>query len=74
MVAGSPQDLTVGQWVDVLPYVDVRKDAVSGQWWREGDDILTEPVLSRLMLPVFVDGAYEIEAEFTRNGGRNDVA
>jgi hypothetical protein len=70
----SPRDLGVNQWVDVLSYVDPPADAVAGQWWRDGDAIHNDPSSRcRLMLPIFVDGSYEIETDFTRDRG-NDLA
>ena len=64
-----------GQWVDALRHVDLSWHTVSGDWHREGDELITEPgPMSRIMLPFTLDGSYEIMAEFTRTEGEDAIS
>ena len=62
------------RWIDALKYVDPSWDAVSGDWRREDDALITEAApMSRLTLPFDIDGSYEILAEFTRRAGDDAI-
>jgi len=68
-------ELPRGRWVDALQFVDPDWHAVNGDWRREGDELITEPMpLSRIMLPFEIDGSYEIMAEFTRTEGKDNIS
>ena len=68
------RDLPADEWTDLLPYADAELDAVSGHWWRAGDEIgAASAPTARLMLRVCLMGDYELEVEFTRHAGRTDV-
>ncbi len=61
------QALPKSEWVDVLGAVDLDWDTVSGDWRRDGADVTTGPIpYSRIMLPVQLEGSYDLKAEFTR--------
>lgn len=63
-----------GKFVDVLPYVEVGKDAVEGDWQRSGDEISVSPGKScRLALPVKLSGSYDLEVELARTQGNDGV-
>ena len=63
-----------GQWVDVLKGVDLDWDCAKGSWERAADAIRAEPEeFSRLLLPVVVEGGYDLEVKFTRTTGNGDV-
>jgi len=63
-----------GEWVDLLEYADLERDRVSGDWRQEGNDlVVTGKGDSSMMLPIVVDGAYEIEVKFTRTDGIGPV-
>lgn len=72
VVAASPKvdpggSLPVGEWCDVLPWIDIAQDAVSGQWQRTADEV--EAAQSEkgkvLTLPLTLEGEYRLMAEFT---------
>ena len=64
---GPGQALPKSEWVDVLGAVDLDWDTVSGDWRRDGADVTTGPIpYSRIMLPVELEGSYDLKAEFTR--------
>jgi hypothetical protein len=77
--AGSDKPSSVvafppGQVVDLLKLVDPTRDAVKGNWSRSGSELSCEPVhLARISLPVVIDGAYDLEVEFTRTDGTDSV-
>jgi hypothetical protein len=63
-----------GRWVDVLRHVDLGWHIVSGEWRREGSDIIVDPCpMSRIVLPVQIDGDYDFRAEFTRMTANNSI-
>ncbi|HUT12282.1 MAG TPA: PA14 domain-containing protein [Thermoguttaceae bacterium] len=67
-------DVPQGQWVDLLAPVDIDADQVAGKWTRDGEGVAVAPdKFCRLMLPVRVDGSYELAFEFTRHSGENVV-
>ena len=67
--------LPVGRWVDLLQFVDTARDRVSGTWTRNGTNVTCESgERSRIAMPVTIDGSYDVEVEFTRTAGRDDVA
>lgn len=63
------------QWTDLLRWVELREDRVSGSWARQGDVVRAKAgPRSWLMLPVALEAAsYELEAAFTRNAGDGAV-
>jgi len=64
-----------GKWVEVLDWIEPQRDTVEGQWKREAAGLVVEAGnYSRLMLPVRVDGNYELEVEFVRQEGNDAVA
>jgi hypothetical protein len=71
-VAGGqlPRD----QWVDLLQLANPAVDAVYGKWTRESGAIVCAPgQFTRLQLPVEVSGGYDLEVEFTRKTGSDEV-
>jgi len=72
---GSNGDIRRGRWVDVLRPVDVKKNRVAGTWTRIGDMVKTVagPDRSRLLLPVRLEGSYELAVEFTPHSSNQCV-
>ena len=69
---------TLGPWISLLESVDLDRDPVHGRWHRDGLALCAEPSVAgghsaKLMLPVIVEGGYELEVEFTRTAGRDAV-
>jgi len=64
------------QWIDLLDWVDTSRDTVTGKWSKDGKELkATTPVKgARLMLPVNLNGSYELAVEFTRTAGDRDMA
>lgn len=62
-----PPALPAGQWIDLLAEVSPDRDSVAGVWHTEAGVLEAhgEP-FSRLLLPLCVTGAYDLEVEFTR--------
>lgn len=74
-VLTRPAKLRPGDWTDLLPYVDIASDQVRGDWYATETGLLAEyGAAQRLMLPVVVKGSYDLEVEFTRRTGNNDVS
>jgi len=65
-----------GQWIDLLGWIDTGLDVVEGNWSSNGDALRTiRPVTNaRVMLPVRLNGSYEIAVDFTRTSGGGAVA
>ncbi len=72
-----------GEWIDLLQGLDLDRDRVLGQWYREGADVvvaqespdrdITDEGFVRLMLPIVVEGSYDLQVEFTRLSGNDSV-
>ncbi|MBM4017880.1 MAG: hypothetical protein FJ288_06045 [Planctomycetes bacterium] len=63
------------QWIDLLALVDPAKDALAGQWERQGTALAIaggEPD-RRLAVPLAVAGSYELDARLMRTAGDNAV-
>jgi hypothetical protein len=60
------------EWIDLLPLVDLSKDALGGGWEKNGAElaIKSEVARTRVAIPVLVDGAYEFEVHCTRIFGQ----
>jgi hypothetical protein len=76
LIAKEPEKSLDGDgWIDLLKLIDVKKHAVHGTWIRNGDEIVTEPAIdSRITVPSFLDGSYEISIDFTRHAGSESVS
>ncbi len=59
------------QWIDLLPLVDPKKNAVRGQWERQGSGlaIVRWTDFGRLMIPAVVRGNYDMKVRFARTTG-----
>jgi serine/threonine protein kinase len=64
-----------GKEIDLLPLVDVKRDAVAGDWSRKGDSISvgTPPGVTVLELPYQPPEEYDFEMEFTPDGPGSNV-
>lgn len=72
----SNQGEARGGWVDVLPLIDVTRDAVQGQWEMEDGSLKQLQrgwPIKELGLPVRVGDSCEVEIEFTKLAGRQSV-
>jgi len=62
-----------GLWMDLLPLVDVAKDAIQGKWERAEGGLAGEggdaPNLIRL--PIDISGNYELQLTFVRKWGQS---
>jgi len=64
-----------GKWVDLTPWIDLERGVVEGSWKRDSSGVLAEPGdNARIMLPVSIEGSYDLEVEFTRRQGNDAVA
>ena len=64
------------KWADVLRLVNTSEDAVLGAWSRKRDGIATEigdANINSIELPLTIDGSYDLEVDFTRTQGQDDV-
>lgn len=65
--------------IDLLPQIDVERDAISGAWTRDGSDLvvkagpITEAGTTRLQLPYVPPEEYDFEIEFTSEAGINSI-
>ncbi len=75
--AGLPaggRQFSRGQWVDLLRLANPVTHAVFGKWTRQGTSVICQADdFARLQLPVEVNGGYDLEVEFTRKQGNDDV-
>ncbi len=60
---------------DVLPRVNLTRDSVAGDWKRDGTTVstTTSKRYSRIMLPLNVEGEYDLRVVFARHGAKNNV-
>jgi len=75
-LGGAAQPSTgKGRWIDLLPFVDPAKDAVKGEWKRQGSAlaILSLTKDARIMIPVAPEGSYELQVKFVRTSGDSNV-
>ncbi len=72
----APSKFAKGKWIDLLPLVDLAKDAVKGDWKRQGGMLtISEKIeFGRIMTPVAPEGSYELQVKFVRTSGDSDVA
>lgn len=70
--SGSDNKMT---WHDVLSHADLEKDRVTGMWDLNQAKATTngKEFHSRLMLPVRVEGGYDLSLKFTRLRGEESV-
>ncbi len=60
--------------IDLLPRVDVNRDRVEGFWVRRGHELSSSPQQNvRVLLPILVDGEYDLDLQFTRWHGDDRV-
>jgi hypothetical protein len=67
-------EFPLNRWVDILRLIDPTADEVYGKWSRDGAEISCQQNwYARIEAPVAIDGEYDLETEFTRADGLNDV-
>ena len=68
---GFPLD----RWVDACQLVDTTRDTRVGKWVRSGDEVsIIEPAEgARIVIPVAVEGSYDLKTEFVRDEGSKDI-
>lgn len=69
-----PTEETTQPWTWVLPTVDPRQQALSGDWRMAGGELVSGEGRCVLKLPVKPARDYDIAVEFTRKTGRNSIA
>ncbi len=64
------------KWVEILPNVNLERDRVKGEWAKEGNTVSTTAAVpeSRIMLPVKVEGEYDLKVTFTLHEGAGHQA
>jgi hypothetical protein len=66
--------IPVGQWVELLPRVNIRADRLTGEWRQTGDGLTASSGAPAVMrVPVVLEGSYELQVDFTRNAGDDSV-
>jgi len=75
LVLNAPPPLPRGQWVDLLPRVDLKRDDISGRWSCEGGKLIGMGD-THMMLPATVEGDYDLEITYALLDGINawDIA
>jgi hypothetical protein len=72
-VTTVPTEIAHDETVDLLPLFRSSDHVISGEWTRSGNSVrCAAGENSRIVIPVHVNGTYEIECEFCRHTG-NDV-
>ena len=70
------QPLALNRWVDVIPAIDIARDKMAGDWSRRGDTLVLDGLhygAARLQLPLRVTGSYDLEVQFTRHAGNENI-
>jgi len=71
----SETDFASGNWVDLLKWINTERDRVEGDWKRDADTITGwSKHAARILLPVVVEGSYDLKVDFTRTAGDDHVA
>ena len=69
------EELPTGRSVDLLEMVKLPDHVLRGHWEQRGDTVGCEASDdAMLMFPVAVEGSYEIDCEFTRRAGNENLA
>ena len=58
--------------IDLLSSVDVMRDRVTGEWTRDEDEVTTTG--GKILMPVVLEGEYDLTVSFTRLEGDNTIA
>jgi hypothetical protein len=62
------------QWIDLLHLVNPATDGIYGTWTRKGSELVCDPAeFSRIRFPIEVTGSYDLEIEFTRKDGNDEI-
>jgi len=80
-VAGSGQELVHGESTSIIGAVDIENDRVFGDWSRNRRLLMATAKDwgaqggqgTRIMMPVVIDGEYDLEVKFTRVSGPGSV-
>jgi hypothetical protein len=71
--AGNVRDpFAVGQWIDLLKLIDIKRDVLSGQWERTNEGLNAPGPgfdISRVQVPLKIFGNYELEVKFRKTLG-----
>ena len=74
VVPTEKQKLQRDTWYDLLPLVDVDRHAINGSWLRSADGLHGFPCVdSRVVVPLVVNGDYELAVSFTRYAGNEAI-
>lgn len=66
--------LPIDQAVDILSALNTDFDVIHGHWMRIGNGIISDgPDINLIELPPVIDGGYDLDVEFTRRRGDNDI-
>ncbi len=61
-------------WIDILPRVDLQRDRVEGDWETTGKAVtVNKSPRPTLMLPVRIEGEYDLLLRFTRYAGSDTL-
>ncbi len=69
------QRFPVGQWVDVIPLMDLDRNIVRGTWYKKDGKLHSglEGGAARVLAPVLPEGDYDLELVLERLVGNNDT-
>ena len=77
---GKPRGLVknypaTSQWVDLIPRLNLAKDAVAGQWRADhgGLAVAAGDGVARLVIPLCPRGSYDLDIRFTRTAGDGPI-
>ncbi len=66
--------LPKGKWIDLLKYVRPDRDRVKGEWAHDGNTLSVKSGrASRIMVPVTIQGSYDLELSFVRRSGNDSI-
>lgn len=71
----AAEKLATGKWIDLLEMVKVPEHVLRGKWRKDFSTMICEPSWdSRFQVPVGLRGSYELNCEFTRRAGSENIA
>lgn len=74
--AAFVQGLSPGKWHDLLAMVKLPDHVVCGNWKQSPKGMLSSDpsVMPAVMIPVIIDGGYELDLEYARMSGKESVS
>jgi hypothetical protein len=70
----SETDSAMPRTVDLLPFIDVHRDAISGNWRTDDGELFSDAQKTRIEIPYEPPAEYDFVINFTRLQGNQSIA